>query len=505
MKPTEDLFNLIKSLSKSEKANFRKFAQRHVIRGKNNYLKLYDLISSQKIYDEKKFKEDVKNEKFSGHVHVIKNYLFKLILKSLKEFYLSRYIDHKLYEKITFVEIMVDKGLHSSAKKLLNKTKIEAGNRQKEYLIFKILDIETSLSLSPDITSKTNRVLEGIIKSKRHFGKHLMLKSELKNLFDSQNLILKIRSQIRTPKDEQILRSIMENPLLETENTELSLEGIFYKYVMKIKFHLAMADMHSYKITAEELLNEFNKNPVELENNTTLYFVIALQYLDYCISTGNVADFESRLKDYLKIFGSTRKTDFENRFFAEHRLTFEGIMLKYYNRLKDMENFITTLDKIDLLLKEYKDVVPPRRELNLSIIISEMVFMNGLFDKSLYWVNKIINFPSHPSKEDVYQTAIVLSVMIHYELRNYELMEYTISNAIKHFRKSNRLLDSERALFKFIRKAAYISDKKKLLEEFSILENKLEILSKTERENTFFNRLHLNSWVKMKLEKLNSL
>lgn len=502
MKPSDNLFKLVKSLTKSEKANFRKFAERHIIRGENNYMKLFDEVLAQKVYDEKKIIEKLNDKKLTAQLHVIKNYLFGTILKSLKESYKTNYIDHGLYEKIIFIDILSDKGLHKPALKLLEKTKINASNRQKEYLIFKLLDMEAAHNLSPDISRRTDEVLERIINSKRYYGKHLMLKSELKNLFDRQNHLMKLRSQVRTPADEKKMADIMENPVLNTVNTELSLEGIFYKYVMKIKFYLAKGDMNNYKAAAEELLNEFNKNPVELSNNTTMYYAIALQYLDFCISSGKIPEFEKRLSEYNYILNNSKKERFENRFDSEHRLTFLGIMLKYHNRLEDMEKFISTLDEVDTLLTEFKGIVPPRRELIVTLIISEMVFMNRLYEKSLHWVNKILNYPAHPSREDIYQTAIVLSSMIHYELGNLELMEYTISNTIKRFRKSGRLLETERAIFKFLRKIAYITDTKKLIEECTLMKKKLFVLSNTEGEKTFFSRISAERWISEKLEKL---
>ena len=57
MKTSDNLFKLVKSLSKSEKGYFKKYANFHVRNEQNNYTKIFDAIDNQKEYDEKKRKE----------------------------------------------------------------------------------------------------------------------------------------------------------------------------------------------------------------------------------------------------------------------------------------------------------------------------------------------------------------------------------------------------------------------------------------------------------------
>ena len=51
-KVKEALFELIKSLSKSEKRYFKLLSSRHTIGDENNYVKLFDFIDKQTTYDE---------------------------------------------------------------------------------------------------------------------------------------------------------------------------------------------------------------------------------------------------------------------------------------------------------------------------------------------------------------------------------------------------------------------------------------------------------------------
>ena len=52
MKATNELFDLIKSLSPSEKRAFKIFASRHVLGEENSYVLLFEAIDNLEVYDE---------------------------------------------------------------------------------------------------------------------------------------------------------------------------------------------------------------------------------------------------------------------------------------------------------------------------------------------------------------------------------------------------------------------------------------------------------------------
>ena len=109
MSTKNDLFILIHTLSKSEKRYFRLFCTREASGG--NYLKLFDAIDNQAEYHEKTIKATFKNEAFAKQLHVTKNYLRKLILKSLRNFHAGISKDAELKDILRNIEILYNKEL----------------------------------------------------------------------------------------------------------------------------------------------------------------------------------------------------------------------------------------------------------------------------------------------------------------------------------------------------------------------------------------------------------
>ena len=117
---SEELFQLINSLSKQEKRYFKLYASRHVIGGKNKYVQLFDAIDKQSAYNEDKIKKKFNGETFIKQIHVTKNYLYKLILNSLRQFHENKAED-QFPVLLRNAQILFKKGLLQQSEKALNK------------------------------------------------------------------------------------------------------------------------------------------------------------------------------------------------------------------------------------------------------------------------------------------------------------------------------------------------------------------------------------------------
>lgn len=106
----EQLFILIKSLSKAEKRYFRLACRQ--AETASNYLKLFDAMDAQEEYDEKAIRKKFKKETFCNQLHVTKSYLRQFILKSLRNFHTKISKDAELKDALRNVEILFHKELY---------------------------------------------------------------------------------------------------------------------------------------------------------------------------------------------------------------------------------------------------------------------------------------------------------------------------------------------------------------------------------------------------------
>ncbi len=131
MKPSEELHQLIKNLSMSEKRYFKIHSSRHVIAGENNYIRLFDAIEKQEEYNEQKIKETFGKETFITHLPSEKHYLYQHVLDSLNGFHKNRTFLTRFCNTLMTVETLYNKGLFEQCKRIIRKAKVEAYETEK--------------------------------------------------------------------------------------------------------------------------------------------------------------------------------------------------------------------------------------------------------------------------------------------------------------------------------------------------------------------------------------
>lgn len=105
VKVSENLHQLIHSLSKPEKRYF-KYSSRHIIGEQNNYVKLFDAIDKQKVYDEAILLKQFKKEIFIRQFSIAKSRLYDAILRSLDAYNSDSSIDSQLKNMLHYAKIL---------------------------------------------------------------------------------------------------------------------------------------------------------------------------------------------------------------------------------------------------------------------------------------------------------------------------------------------------------------------------------------------------------------
>ncbi|MBI3237565.1 MAG: hypothetical protein HYZ43_01750, partial [Flavobacteriia bacterium] len=143
MKPSSELFKLIKSLTKSEKRFFKLSSALQA--GEKNYLKIFDYIEKQEHYDEDDLKDAFAGEVFVKHLPSEKNHLYRLILKSLRVYYSEQSASSILKQELKNVEILYNKALYRECEKFVQRAKLVAKENEEFYYWYELIAWEKRL------------------------------------------------------------------------------------------------------------------------------------------------------------------------------------------------------------------------------------------------------------------------------------------------------------------------------------------------------------------------
>ena len=151
-----DLFDLIKSMTRSEKRYFKLSASPQ--KGEKNYLRLFDAIDRQKSYDEEAIKRTFQGEAFVKQLHVAKNYLFKLILRSLRAYRAESSVDAQIECLLQDARILHDKGLGRLCAASLKRARGLAEEYERDIALLEIIRMEDACIPAKSPTDPSNSV-----------------------------------------------------------------------------------------------------------------------------------------------------------------------------------------------------------------------------------------------------------------------------------------------------------------------------------------------------------
>ena len=136
----DTLFVLIKSLSKSEKRQFKLYVGRLGVNTDAKYLALFNLLDKMRAYDEKQILDSgiVKKAQLSN----LKAHLYRQILVSLRLNPVNQNIRVQIREQLDFATILYQKGLYKQSLKLLEKAKTMAIENEEKNVAYEIVELE---------------------------------------------------------------------------------------------------------------------------------------------------------------------------------------------------------------------------------------------------------------------------------------------------------------------------------------------------------------------------
>ena len=208
---SEQLFYLIKSLNKAEKRYFKLFATNN--NENNNYLLLFEAIDKQYVYDESAIKEKFQTKTFINQLHVTKNYLNQLILKSLRNFHSTISKDAEIKDLLRDIEILLKKDLFQQCEAVIEKALKLANLYEKWPDVLNLFDIKRRLLLN--------------IKGSSHASEDLkkINEQELKTLLKIEHVSMYWDISANLFSNIPEFSQLLENPYIKDESKADSLQA----------------------------------------------------------------------------------------------------------------------------------------------------------------------------------------------------------------------------------------------------------------------------------------
>lgn len=493
---TDDLIQLINSLTRAEKRHFRLFVRRNQSSDNILFLKLFDFLDRNKEYDEQlilKKLPGIKKRQLSN----LKAHLYKQLLISLRLLNKNHNADIQIREWIDYARVLYNKGLYRQSLEVLDKAKVKALKDKYHTLAMEIIEFEKHLE-SQYITRSIEGRAEELTNKTLGLNRVISQTNRFSNLaLQLYGLYMKV-GYVRNSKDYLFVREFFHSNLPEIKFTDLDFWGkMYYCQSFVWYYHMTQEFALCYRY-AQTWVDLFRNNAEMKYVNPPLYLKGLNNLLSALFNTlhyDKFVDVLNELEQFPEEYNINQSKNVEGLYY----------LFKYLHTINKhyLEGTFTDglciIPDLEKMIKSEKYNWDSLRMMVFYYRIACLYFGSGDNDNAIHYLNLIINQKIQDYREDIQCFARILSLIAHFELGNAQLVEYQVKSVYRFLAKMEDLHAVQKEIFRFLRKTPRMRETE-LKSEFITLKNKLVKLEDEPFERRPFLYLDIISWLECKIQ-----
>ncbi len=491
MARADSLFRLVKSLSKSEKRYFKLFAS---TQGKDKkYMLLFNAIDKQDEYDEEKLKEHFREERFVRQFSVAKNYLYSLVMKSLRLYHANSSVAWQVYELLQDTEILSQRGLAEEAGKVAEKAVRLAQQHDKFPLHIEALEWR-------------NAVLENAGTTEQRATERSDVLAKLQNMSSYRLLMEKAsrpvrQSGIRNAKDVAEIQALMQDPLLQSEDAALSYRALLYYHWIYATCYFAIGQYEDSLRSVQRMTELMEERPDVLPEfiSTYLYslsnaIVLYKRLYDRKGFEHIVEKLRTRGKQTLSLAVGKRNST-EAQVFTAINLH----LLALHNNVGQYAEAKELMNDVEKGMKEYDRYISNESRMFFLNNLTLLSFGMGDYRKALGYNNQMITGPEPWTKKQLYYSAKLINIVLHYELGHTSLLKGLVASTRRYLESRNHLFALETTFLDFFEKLLRLRSPQAKMQAFETVRDRFLELQEDPLEHEPFRSFGYLAWAESKV------
>jgi hypothetical protein len=431
MKPSENIFELIKSLSGKEIEYILKTSDQHKKSGSNNYMLLFHEIISQPVYNEKEIIRKLGYEKNLNNFAFTKNYLYHFILNRLEE--ISTLPQVVLRRKINCAALSQQRKYHPYLHDTLAEAEQEAFRLQ---LFDNYLSAASLVQEHGSASEETLRRMRSMLRAKKSFLHYRKLFALVRLRHHQSSFV---RDILNTPE----FKDVYEEELLEADASYNFNHKIFF-YLAKGIVYYATKDYENGNRIRNELMKLWEKYPHMIQLRFAAYYNT---YYNKALTHSNLGEFGEAVAT---IHFLQKNMEELNRGTLFQKYMLYNLLIDVYNSCGHFGKSLEVIDEYS----RFRQGLPPGEnvysEQQYYFYLAKVYYGTGNLKEASRQLNHIINNELEYNS-DITCMAYVLSLIIYFEGGKTDVLEYRLNHAQRQLEKRNCMMGSLQLLTKFFK------------------------------------------------------
>ena len=484
---------LIKSMSKPEKRHFKLFAQFYQGNKESNAIALFDAINSLETYNEEKLAQVLPLPKLLNNLATHRYQLQGLLLRSLGTYHLEKSAPRTIRQQLEGALIYRQKGIYAAASKLLRSAQKRAQSLKDLNLELQIIQEQRPLALKWDAWGSIAD-LDALFHREKEILEALQIRIELQQLMDKVTLFSQRKLRKSTEEQADLMQQVTQHERLQDPPPEDFFAALAYHElwgkILLVKGEYASAMDHSHCIM--ELWNESKTlkeaHPIIFARHLTHLLNLQIMLQD---DKGSLASIQ--MMEQVKT--TTREAELQKI------KLFSYLQLIFYLNTGQLDSVSEIIPEIDRLVDIYQSELHVNQILAFQFNICIFFFITGDFSNALDRCNFILNMESLGRREDIRDFLNAFQLILHFELENFDLLEYLNRSTHRYFKHKPGAHDYEVSILKFVKESLHIeeSSQQELLELF---QKELQPLSESQERRKPLGIFELLFWIESRLRKI---
>ncbi len=468
MKPKDDLFLLIRSMSKNEKGYFTKFARMHSSTD-GNYIRLFNLLDAMEVYDETAVKKAFEGEKFIKQLGVTKNHLFKLILRTLSSYHRENIPDLHIYHLLAEERILRSRKISDTNNVQLKKAAAiveQFGEAQFIPLIQWVKYAQNPSHMFQDLNDVEFAEWKGeFIKAAEHQlqdMQYTVLQMEITRHIVSNN-------KAGDENTRKALDMVVANPLMQHEPEHLSVRTRVSYWETWARYYQAVDNMEGYTIAYQATYELLERQSSEyLQDNINVYISAIYTLCVVRLSSGQLPEAMQLLNKLKSVDASHNPTVdlLKQRCQIELELEYIQLFGKRGEVIVFEGRCRTILDKV------YADDIHFNKG-GIRISMGIALMLDSAPAVALDYLNWLLNDNSFATY-NYFPMCWYWSILAHNELGNKELIPSLASAAMRNLKKHLAINPIEQQLLKGLAKLSKTNTRKAEQEQLATIRENLQ-------------------------------
>lgn len=423
----DELFLLIKSLSKNEKKFFTQYVNLYEKRSNPIYLQLFNFLNARETYSEAEVFKKFRDKTFQKNYAVTRHYLKNLIIKTLRHSELTVREEHDLTVYVLDIKRLMAKGLFGMAKKMIEKLKTDAYADEKFYDVIQLISMQRGL-----VSMGYYRYEPDITLDKLDEEEELLLE-KIKELRRVMNSVIKLYSlmhyELNTLPDEVVKRinelSIQE--VLQEPEKLKSAKAIHSAMQFQALYHCSLGNYPQYKQWATRKL-KFTQTTTGAHSAAVNWQILSY---NHCLGAAFLTKDFDGFEPYIQQLESM---ELQSAFHDAERfqtVSIYGLLYQlHFNNPERIQHYIT------YSLSGMERLQPFLRKAfiyTLRTLIAYAYLRTGKKDECLTDVNELLALTNGETRKDYLGHVKIINLMLRYEMKEDLYLSYLLKNTYRYF------------------------------------------------------------------------